>query len=407
MIFYLTGHSSLHNRGCEAIIRGTVNLLRQGFKEPRILVPGTDIEMDRAQWPEARDMGVSFVPAYAPDLARYWVHFQRLPFPALKRAGWPFPLPSKLRQDLARSDAVLSVGGDNYSLDYRLPSLLMGMDRAAMDAGVKVVLWGASVGPFEKEPHFVPAISRHLSRMTLIAVREPVTLHYLKGLKLENVFLGADPAFAMPPEDMALDSFWPRCGNQGVLGLNMSPLLEVYRRNDARKEGILDVTENFIKRVIGEYDLSIIFIPHVVPYHGAKKNNDHAFMGALRDRLGDMDGRLTMTPPTLNAAQTKYVISRCRFFIGARTHSTIAALSSHIPTLSIAYSVKAGGINQDIFGHTRYVLDVQKISSSNLMEKFQALLEEEDTILKILPVSVDRIKERARLCVRRLASLLQ
>jgi colanic acid/amylovoran biosynthesis protein len=60
-----------------------------------------------------------------------------------------------------------------------------------------------------------------------------------------------------------------------------------------------------------------------------------------------------MKPHQFNASQIKYVISNLRFFIGARTRATIAALSSGIPTVSIAYGVKAKGINKDLFGMNR------------------------------------------------------
>lgn len=47
-------------------------------------------------------------------------------------------------------------------------------------------------------------------------------------------------------------------------------------------------------------------------------------------------------------------------FIGARTHATIAAYSSLVPTLVVGYSVKARGIARDLFGTEKnYVLPVQ------------------------------------------------
>ncbi|MBO5622010.1 MAG: polysaccharide pyruvyl transferase family protein, partial [Butyrivibrio sp.] len=56
------------------------------------------------------------------------------------------------------------------------------------------------------------------------------------------------------------------------------------------------------------------------------------------------------------------------FFVGARTHSTIAAYSSNVPTLVIGYSVKSRGIATDLFGdYTHYVLPVQEISEPDEM----------------------------------------
>ena len=60
---YLTGHYTLSNRGCEALVRSTVTLLRQHLDRPRILVPSSDIPRDSVQWPDAADEGVEFVAA--------------------------------------------------------------------------------------------------------------------------------------------------------------------------------------------------------------------------------------------------------------------------------------------------------------------------------------------------------
>ena len=45
-----------------------------------------------------------------------------------------------------------------------------------------------------------------------------------------------------------------------------------------------------------------------------------------------------------NCMVIKGYISRCELFIGARTHATIAAYSTGVPTLVLGYSVKARGI---------------------------------------------------------------
>jgi len=208
--FYLTGHHTFSNRGCEAIVRSTVWILREQFGEIEVLVPSSNITKDHAQWSDADAFGVKFVQPYLPPINRYWVHLQQLPIPFLKRAGWPFPLPRWLKETLSGVDCILSVGGDNYSLDYLLPSLLMGVDRCAMDIGKPVVLWGASVGPFEREPHFLPIVRHHLARMNFIAARESVTVEYLTKLELEGkVIHVADPAFALMPEPVDITSFWP------------------------------------------------------------------------------------------------------------------------------------------------------------------------------------------------------
>ena len=73
-------------------------------------------------------------------------------------------------------------------------------------------------------------------------------------------------------------------------------------------------------------------------------------MAGMLDELTDLGNAVNIMPSEFNASQIKQVISQFHFFIGARTHATIAAFSSGVPTISIAYSVKAKGINKDLLG---------------------------------------------------------
>ena len=401
--FYLSGQRTFGNRGCEAIVRSTVDLLHAQFGEIEVLVPSVDIAADRGQWPQASERGVRFVSAYVPSQARYWVHMQRLPLPVLKRARWPFPMPRWLRKDLSSVDAVLAVGGDNYSLDYRIPSPVMALDRFAMDMGKPVMLWGASVGPFEREPAFVSPIRRHLARMDCLAVRESVSHRYLTDtLGLANVILMADPAFTLQAEPVDHSAFWPS-GGTGVLGINVSPLIERYRYpgGDLRTE-----VADFIRHAVTGLGFGVLLIPHVNPLRGEVTGGDVAYMECLLAQVADLGSAVTMMPSTFNAAQCKHVIGHVRLFMGARTHATIAALSSGVPTISIAYSVKARGINRDVFGSEDMVLETSEVSAASLRTSLDWLLREEHTLRAQLAGRVDQIQQETRIATSCLAAVL-
>lgn len=401
---YLSGQRTFSNRGCEAIVRSTVSAIRTLAPETRFLVPSDDISRDSGQWPNAAENGVEFVQAYQTPFTRPWVHTQRLPLPWLKRLGWPFPFPRWFRDQLASVDGVLSVGGDNYSLDYRLPSLLMGIDGLAIKLGKPIILWGASVGPFEKEPSFIPTIRNHLSRFDLIGVRESVSYEYLtKELGLVNVMRMVDPAFKLEKESISLETFWPKVSFNGIMGLNISSLIERYKSEgqDLCKETVI-----FIRQVVKEYGLGVLLIPHVVPLDRNYKNNDANYMKSILEALSDVGGAVSMVPPSLNAAQIKYVISRLRCFIGARTHSTIAALSSGIPTISISYSIKARGINRDLFGHEDLVLPTPYISAGSLENSLNYLLSHESDMRHILAERIPEYQNTISQSVKRIGKLI-
>ena len=53
---YLTGHRNFNNRGCEAIVRSTIKLLKQHDKALKFIVPSDNLNEDIKKWPEAKKM---------------------------------------------------------------------------------------------------------------------------------------------------------------------------------------------------------------------------------------------------------------------------------------------------------------------------------------------------------------
>ena len=96
------------------------------------------------------------------------------------------------------------------------------------------------------------------------------------------------------------------------------------------------------------------------------------------------------------ANQIKGYISRCRAFIGARTHSTIAAYSTCVPTLVLGYSVKSVNIAKDLFGTTDgYVVPIDLLQDEyGLSKAFSKLLANEEnhreTLQRIMPGYIEK-----------------
>ena len=227
MRIYLTGQSNFGNRGCEALVRTTVAVIRDGFPEARFMVPSVDIVRDARQWPQAPDHGVEFVraPAVPAGIVNWGRLCSRMPFAT--KLPWPaIPLSSRMLEDLTRADLVISIGGDNYSLDYDLGSLafFVGIAELGIRLGKPVILWGASVGPFGSARAIERRMARHLAGLSAITVRETSTLAYLRSLDVTAstpVMLAADTAFLLVPESPEGQGFWP-AGDEGVLGLNLT-----------------------------------------------------------------------------------------------------------------------------------------------------------------------------------------
>ena len=128
---------------------------------------------------------------------------------------------------------------------------------------------------------------------------------------------------------------------------------------------------NLIRYILSQTNMAIALIPHVV----WKDNDDRIPLHMLYDAYKN-SGRIVMIEDH-TCEELKGYIARCSFFVGARTHTTIAAYSSCIPTLVVGYSVKARGIARDLFGtEDGYVLPVQEMCKpQQLTESFKTLYE--------------------------------
>lgn len=404
---FFAGHNNFGNRGCEALVRSVSGLVTKEMPGSSFVTPSLAPQLDAAQWPQHAAAGIRFIEAQRPPKSlRVW-HWSRRLAPFVETLGRPsHTLQPAVRAAMAECDTVIMTGGDTISLDYDLPSLYdhCGYIDNARALGKKTVLWGASVGPFSKKPHVEGFMRTHLATYDQITVRESATMRYLTGLGLNNVVQVTDPAFTLQPEAFDVEGLLPVLGPEGLLGLNVSPLIRKFRPDDASREQLDREVAEFARRAV-ESGYGVLLLPHVGPLDGGSYNSDHAYMKGLVERFGLTDPRIALAPSHLNASQLKHLVSKMRFFIGARTHATIAAFSTGVPTVSIAYSVKAKGINSDLFGDLPVVLDTPDVSAGTLASSLQSLQSHEGEIRSLLAERIPTWRERAAIPAQMLATL--
>lgn len=404
--FYLSGQNNFGNRGCEALVRSTLQLLKAEFGEVEVLVPSFRPDLDAKQWPDAEKIGCRFVRAMPFPLELKLFGRTRKFFPFIKHLLLPnYALPKDIESDIASCDAMLVIGGDNITLDYGIESLLWHVRFAqhAQRLGKKVMVWGASIGPFSSEPVVEKFVGNFLRSLDCVTVRETISQNYLTGIGVsENVALVADGAFVMTPETLDMAAFWPKHSADGVLGFNISPLIQKFRPAGESRRVLQQEVADFLKDVLDTSSVSILLLPHVDPLDGVSENSDSHYMREILTMTGSYAGRIGIAPANLNAAQLKYVLSQCRYFMGARTHATIGALSCLVPTVSIAYSIKAKGLNRDLFGNEDLVLDTPLVNQQSLKTYFQKLVENQEQIAALLTQRIPEWRENARISPVRL-----
>lgn len=392
-LFILAANGPYSNRGCEAINRGTVKILRHHFDGAQFLnysLFGKE-SLCRQQSLE-KDPNISHDEIWGCrrrfDNAWFMTNILRRTFPGvLKHLFY-----RNMKPYLAQAKAVLAVGGDNYSLDYSgRPIVCTELDDLVTSRGKPLIIWGASVGPFSKDPAYEKYMIKHLRKVYVFA-RESLTQDYLNhhGL-VENVYKVADPAFLLDPVEPGRDKLDIPFDN-GAIGINISPLLAMYN-NDGNLDKWAAESAKIVESIIAKTGRSIYLIPHVTGIDAYR--DDYGFLCNVARFLDQKKARVFVVPNTLDAAETKWVISKMCLFAGARTHSTIASLSSCVPTLSFGYSVKSRGINQDVYGHTEFCLHAKELSPDTVADRVLEMLSNSKNIEEQLRTSIPRMKEYA------------
>ncbi len=397
-LFILAGNAAYENRGCEAIVRGTVKILRNSFKNPRFICISNFLSEQQYQQQclQETDEAITHLHSYRPSRRKIAQNFWK-PFYLgyaydhfCRPEGLKYRTYKQMLPFLDDATAVLSVGGDNYSLDYGVPKLFTDLDDIAIQEGKPIILWGASVGPFSAMSDYERYMSDHLQKVTGIFARESATIEYLESIGVaRNVYSVADPAFLMDPiKPEGIEDVLPL--DDEVIGLNLSPLMAKYVTGGDLEEWS-QIVAQIISGVAEATEMPVCLIPHVTSPH----SDDYAFMQKAVSQVPGKNGNLTLTPPKYTAAETKWIISKMALFAGARTHSTIAALSSGVPTLSFAYSIKARGINRDLFDHESYLLSPDHLTANTATQTVQSMLERSGEIRRELDEKIPLIQKKA------------
>ncbi len=366
-------HAGSGNHGCEAI----VNSLCRMIGEKVVLISYFGEEDKKYSLPELCEIrGERRFQEHRLAHALYYV-YRRLTGDGESFIRYRYG-------DVLRGHAVplaISIGGDNYCYDTMLGDLRLA-NSAFNQRGTRTVLLGCSIEPesLERED-----IVRDLMKYHTIIARESITYGALKELTRRwegedpRILCFPDPAFTLPGKERPLpEGFAP--GN--TVGINVSPMIQ----EKEEKAGItMESYKTLICFILERTDMQIALIPHVV----WERNDDRKPIRELYEAFRDT-GRVVMISDG-TCQELKGDIGRCRFFVGARTHATIAAYSSCVPTLVVGYSVKARGIARDLFGQEEnYVLPVQSLKRPDeLAESFSWLLSHEKTVkgrlMEIMP----------------------
>jgi polysaccharide pyruvyl transferase WcaK-like protein len=309
--FLLYGHSGSYNHGSEAIASCTISHIRENYPDAYIILSSHFPDQDR-------EFSICADKITAPDFD-LWQKEK-----AAKEAAEKYVLAERMYanalDEIDSKTTLLSIGGDNFC--YGNSHRLAVFQNRAKEKNAKSILWYCSL-----DEKITDEVKEILLTFNEIIARESLTYNLLKSEGFNNIKLDNDIAFRLKPKETDIP--------QGsYIILNLSPLL--VRKNPQ----VIAAAEKAIEYILSNTDLSIALLPHVVN----AVDND---MEILSQFAGINEDRIIKISDKLSAAEYKYIITKSKGVISARTHACIAAYSTNIPVLALGYSQKALGIAID------------------------------------------------------------
>lgn len=357
----LFGMYGLYNYGCEAIVRGTYELIKQAWPASEVVLY-TYCPQEDKRIVNDLDITVKQVPMDKCILLR------RIINKVLRIVSKNQQLPMWNSGIVANEcDMIFSVGGDIYTIPkYVLNNNDERMYCEIVEFGKTIlkkkpfVIWGASIGPFGDKKGVQDYYFNHLRQVKQIFCREEKSFNYLKSNQVSsNLQLCSDPAFYIKDIDNSRQYLK---SDKTRIALNLSPLSireQIGESHNSFKEQIITT----IKDLLSIPNIEIILVPHVISPL-SENDNDLTY---LKDIYSSIPAGYIESVSLLENAKgflgTKKFLKTCDIVIAARMHCAVNAVTEGVPTIFLTYSQKGLGMANYIYGNSKWaipLIDIEK-----------------------------------------------
>ncbi len=271
-------------------------------------------------------------------------------FPVYRNYFMPFR--SRFVSEVKSCDLVLDIGeGDSFTDIYGVPrfALYTGTKIVVWLAGRKLILSPQTIGPFNR-PWTRAVANFAMRRASRVFARDHMSRQYLQQHNIANADEAIDVAFALPfnrPEPSTASA-----GGRIKVGINVSGLLYNGGYTKDNQFGLtLDyarLTDATLDWLATRDDVEVHLVPHVLADE-LPVEDDRAVSIELMKRYPG----LVLAPRFTSPSDAKSYIAGMDFFVGARMHACIAAFSSGVPVVPLAYSRKFNGLFESV-GYRHY-----------------------------------------------------
>ena len=314
----------------------------------------------------------------------------------LPRPGGP------LGDAIARADIVFDIGGgDSFTDIYgpkRFATIWVTKWRAVM-AGKPLILSPQTIGPFETR--WARTLARRImNRADLVVTRDAPSTAFLEELGVRTETMEAtDVAMGLPYDPPA-----PRTDGKVRVGLNVSGLMFSGGYTQDNQFGLKSDYPTLIRRIVAHFaameDVELHLVGHVQS-EGQPLEDDHRVGVALAEEFPGT----VVSPWFTSPSEAKSYIAGMDFFMGARMHATIAAFSSGVPVIPMAYSRKFRGVFNTL-GYA-HVADCKTEDADQIMARIAEGFDNRETLKAEVDEAMKGVNARLDAYVARAAEALR
>lgn len=357
------------NLGVGALTLSNVEILRAAAKKA-----GVKAHFLAMSWQDPR-----------PDYG-HWDDIENLHFRTRHIPGPSGPLADGMR----RADMVVDIGGgDSFTDIYGAKRFLTiwATKLHALRKGKPLILSPQTVGPFETL--YARALAKwSLNRAKLVVSRDAPTTAFLTDMGVtERVIEATDVAMRLPYDPPA-----PRpAGGPIKVGINVSGLLFNGGYTKSNQFGLKadhpELIRQIIRNFLSKENVELHLVGHVQSNEIAVED-DHRVNLQLAEEFPEV----IVSPFFKSPIDAKTYIADLDFFMGARMHATIAAFSSRVPVIPMAYSRKFRGVFGTL-GYDRSV-DCQNDSADHILAGIEDGFNNRAVLLQEIDDALTRVDER-------------
>ena len=250
--------------------------------------------------------------------------------------------------ELSALDCVFDIGGgDSWADIYGAKrfGFLWLAKMLVYARGVPLVFSPQTIGPFTRQP-FTAMAKAAMRRAAAIVVRDPLSREVAAAMVPgARIVESVDVAFALPYEKRQHHA-------DGLIhvGINVSGLLlnRGYGGDNAfgLEADYAALMRGLIQALAARSDVRVELFAHVNS-PGLESDDD---LRACRKLVGEFPGAALIAEFASPSAAKSY-ISGLDFVVAGRMHACIAAYSSGVPVVPIAYSRKFSGLFEGVLGY--------------------------------------------------------